>query len=59
MLYVLRHQTHGKAEVAGTFDKYNHKHSLPDSVMQEIKPIYKDLTRPDLLKNANMGKPRM
>lgn len=36
--------------------KYEHKHSLPSAVMQQIKPIFQDLTKEDLLKKCTHGK---
>ncbi|KAJ4429232.1 hypothetical protein ANN_26235 [Periplaneta americana] len=43
---------YNKASVTG--NKYSHQHSLPPAVMDEIKPILRDLSNQELLKNAYM-----
>lgn len=37
-------------------DRYDHKHSLPEAVMNEIKPIFRDLCKDTLLKKCLHGK---
>ena len=41
------------ALVCGT--NYQHKHSLPNAVIEVIKPVYKDLTEDSLLKKCFHG----
>lgn len=45
---------YNKASENGT--KFTHKHSLPNEIMQAIKPIYIDLSHPELLKRCLHGK---
>ncbi|KAG8266637.1 hypothetical protein J6590_108192 [Homalodisca vitripennis] len=45
-----------KAEVAGTVANYKHKNSIPLAIMEAIKPIFKDLSNPDLLRKCLHGK---
>lgn len=44
-----------KAVAAGTENTYKHKSSLPEAIMDEIKPIFRDLTHPSLLKKCLEG----
>lgn len=44
-----------KAEAAGTLDTYKHTNNLPKAVMDEIKPIFKDLVKTELLKKCLDG----
>lgn len=39
-----------------TGEKYNHSNSLPTAIMDEIKPIFKDLAQQDLLKKCLHGR---
>lgn len=43
-----------KGKVTGV--NYNHPHSLPRAIMDEIKPIFRDLAHPDLLKKCLHGR---
>lgn len=45
-----------KAEVAGKLDALKHKHSVSEAVLEVIKPIFRDLAHPDLLKKCLHGK---
>ncbi|KAJ4425814.1 hypothetical protein ANN_27440 [Periplaneta americana] len=44
---------YNKASVTG--NKYSHQHSLPPAVMDEIKPIFRDLSNQELLKKCLHG----
>ena len=44
----------GKSLITG--EKYNHPNSLPTVIMDEIKPIFKDLAQQDLLKKCLHGR---
>ena len=44
------------AEEAGNLDKFKHKHSIAEGVMEEIKPVYRGLAHPDLLRKCLHGK---
>ncbi|GFV96699.1 uncharacterized protein TNCV_3387921 [Trichonephila clavipes] len=43
-----------KAEASGK--SYKHKNSLPVTVVEAMRPIFRDLSHPVLLKNVYMGK---
>ncbi|GFY20521.1 uncharacterized protein TNCV_211531 [Trichonephila clavipes] len=43
-----------KAEASGK--SYKHKNSLPVAVVEAMRPIFRDLSHPDLLKNVCMEK---
>ncbi|GFU22848.1 uncharacterized protein TNCV_4965961 [Trichonephila clavipes] len=43
-----------KAEASGK--SYKHKHSLPVAVVEAMRPIFRDLSHPDLLKKCLHGK---
>ena len=43
-------------KAAATGATYKHTHSLPSSIMEAIKPIYRDLSQPNLLKKCVHGK---
>lgn len=45
-----------QAQENNLLDEFKHKNSLPKSVMEIIKPIYKDLSCPSLLKKCLHGK---
>lgn len=45
---------YNKAQQKG--EKYTHKHSLPEAVMDVVKPIFKDLSDVNLLKRCLPGK---
>ena len=45
-----------KAVAAGTQNTYKHKKSVPPAVMDCIKPIFKDLSHPDLLERCIGGR---
>lgn len=38
-----------------TGEDYKHKHSLPPAVLEEIKPIFRDLSNENLLKRCTLG----
>ena len=35
---------------------YNHKNNIPEAIMRVIKPIFRDLSNPNLLKKCTHGK---
>ena len=37
---------------------FKHANNLPEAVMEEIRPIFKDLARTELLKKCEQGKPQ-
>ena len=45
-----------QAEAAGTLVNFKHANNLPEAVMEEIRPIFKDLARTELLKKCGHGK---
>lgn len=45
---------YNKAQELNTI--YSHKNYLPEAIMKTIKPIYRDLTKPELLKRCLHGK---
>ncbi|KAK3758696.1 hypothetical protein RRG08_056736 [Elysia crispata] len=44
-----------KAETANQLDSFKHQNSLPAAIMEVIKPIFRDLSHPDLLKKCLDG----
>ncbi|GFU63711.1 uncharacterized protein TNCV_1181761 [Trichonephila clavipes] len=58
MVFVPSGKMHGvdlkKAEASGK--SYKHKNSLPVAVVEAMRPIFRDLSHPDLLKNVCMEK---
>jgi len=44
-----------KAKEEGKLHTFKHKNSLPAAVMEAIKPVFKDLTHPDLLQKCLEG----
>ena len=44
-----------QAVVAGNVDEYKHTRNLPVPVMDAIKPVFKDLTKTELLKKCLEG----
>ena len=43
------------AEFEGKLDEFKHKKALPEAVLMAIKPIYRDLSSPDLLNKCLHG----
>ena len=44
-----------KAETAGTLGTHTHKNNLPATSMDEIQPIFKDLSKTELLRKCLVG----
>lgn len=45
-----------KSEAEGSLADFKHKNSVPQAAMEALKPIFRDLAHPDLLKRCLHGK---
>ena len=43
-----------QAEATGTLQTFNHTNNLPEAIMEEVRPIFKDLARTEFLRKCEL-----